>query len=525
MKKTLITAIIAGAALGAVARDLVILHTNDTHSLILPDKDGKGGVLQRKAIIDSVKKANRDVLLVDAGDKVQGTLYFKFFKGDVEYPLQNMLGVDISILGNHEFDNGLQALADKERILTSERLSANYDFSGTPAEGLFKPYVIKKMGGKKIGFIGINIDPESIIAQANYEGMGFRNVVEAANETASYLKEKKKCDLIVAVTHIGYTKGNDKTSDPELARASKDIDIIIGGHSHTLIDPNEPEKYPSIVDNAQGRPVLIVQTGKSGKHIGQIRVNLDKLKSSTPADYDYSLIEVTDRFPDDRLDPKIKQFLQPFTDSLENVTSDVIGYSVQDFINEGRTGLFPNWAADFGSWYGNLVLDSLRRTDPSVPKLDFAIMNVGGIRNPIPKGPVTTGQFLSTFPFSNHYVIMQISGKDIIETVKVAAKKGGEAVSHEMTVVCDSDRNVEHVLIDLKEVDPEKVYTVGTIDYVAWGNDDMRSMANGKWIYCDDPEVCVPIIRYIKELTRLGLPMRGDSMPRFVYNEANKGCS
>ncbi len=196
MKKIIITAMIAGVALGAAARDLVILHTNDTHSLILPDADGRGGVLQRKAIIDSVKNANKDVVLIDAGDKVQGTLYFKFFKGDVEYPLQNLLGVDISILGNHEFDNGLQALADKERTLKSERLSANYDFTGTPAEGLFKPYTIKNISGKKIGFLGINIDPESIISQQNYEGMDFKNVIETANQTAEYLKKKKEKSFI-----------------------------------------------------------------------------------------------------------------------------------------------------------------------------------------------------------------------------------------------------------------------------------------------------------------------------------------
>ena len=519
MKKLIIAAMIAGAAFGASARDLVILHTNDTHSLILPDADGRGGVMQRKAIIDSVKNANKDVLLVDAGDKVQGTLYFKFFKGDVEYPLQNMLGVDIAILGNHEFDNGLQALADNERKLKAERISTNYDFKGTPAEGLFKPYAIKSVGGKKIGFIGINIDPESIIARANYEGMGFRDVIESANETAAFLKDRKKCDMVVAVTHIGYPKGNDKTTDPELARASKDIDIIIGGHSHTVIDPKNPGQYPSIVENAEGRPVLIVQTGKSGKYIGQIRVDLDRLKSTTPADYEYSLIDVTDRFPESRLDRRIKEFLQPFTDSLENVKSDVIGYAAEDFINEGRTGTFPNWTADFGSWYGNLVLDSLRRTDPTVPRLDFAIMNVGGIRNPIPKGPVTAGHILSTFPFSNRFVIMRLKGKDIIETIRVAAGKGGEAVSHEMTVVCDSARNVERVLIDLKEVDPEKTYTVSTIDYVAWGNDDMRSMANGEWIYSDEPELCAPMIRYVKELARLGLPMTADPRGRFVYNE------
>ncbi|MDE6741441.1 MAG: bifunctional metallophosphatase/5'-nucleotidase [Muribaculaceae bacterium] len=518
MKRLILSlSIIAGAALGAVARDLVILHTNDTHSLILPDADGRGGVMQRKAIIDSVRAANKDVLLIDAGDKVQGTLYFKFFKGDVEYPLQNMLGVDIAILGNHEFDNGLKALADKERLLKAERLSSNYDFKGTPAEGLFKPYTIKKVDGKKIGLIGINIDPESIIAQANYEGMGFKNVIESANETAAFLKDKKKCDMVVAVTHIGYPKANEKTTDPELARASKDIDIIIGGHSHTLIDPNEPEKYPSIVENADGRPVLIVQTGKSGKYIGQIRVDLDHLKTSTPADYEYSLIAVTDRFPETSLDPKIKAFLQPFTDSLENVKRDVIGFADQDFINEGRTGAFPNWTADFGSWYGNLILDSLRQSDPSIPRLDFSIMNVGGIRNPIPTGPVTAGHILSTFPFSNRYVIMRLKGKDIIETLKVAAKKGGEAISHEMTVVCDSARNLERALLDLKEIDPEETYTVGTIDYVAWGNDDMRSMANGEWIYTDDVEVCAPYIRYVKELTRLGLPLTADPRPRFLY--------
>lgn len=263
--------------------------------------------------------------------------------------------------------------------------------------------------------------------------------------------------------------------------------------------------------------MLIVQTGKSGKFIGQIRIDLDKLKTSTPADFEYSLIEVTDRFPESRLDPKIKNFLQPFTDSLETVRRDIIGYAVQDFNNLGRTGLFPNWAADFGSWYGNLKLDSLRQNDPSVPKLDFTIMNVKGIRNDIPAGPVSKGHIMDSFPFNNKFVIMQISGKDIIETMRVAAKKGGEAVSNEVRVVSDSDHNLKHILIDLKEIDPEKIYTVGTIDYVAWGNDDMLSMANGKWIFNDDVELCAAIIRYLTELTKFDLPMAGDPNARFVY--------
>lgn len=508
--------ICVAAAIGVAARDLTILHTNDTHSLILPDRDGTGGVLQRKAIVDSVRSANRDVLLIDAGDRVQGSLYFKFFKGDVEYPLQNMLGVDIAILGNHEFDNGLQALADKERTLKADRLSTNYDFSGTPAEGLFKPWVIKKIGGRKIGFIGLNIDPASIIAQPNYEGMDFLDVISSANETAALLKHRKGCDLVVAVTHIGYTKGNDKTTDPELARASRDIDIIIGGHSHTLVDPANPGKYPSIVENAVGRPVLVVQSGKSGKHIGQIKLDLDRLSSTTPADYDYSLIEVTDRFPADKLDKEMAAFIQPFTDKLATITADVAGTASEELRNGRRTGAFPNWTADFGEWYGNVVLDSLRKADPSMPRLDLAIMNVGGIRNPFPKGDVTAGHILSAFPFSNRYVIMRLKGSDLLETLQVAARKGGEAVSRGVRVVSDKDGNLLHASVDMKEIDPEKVYTVGTIDYVAWGNDDMTSMANGQWIYSDAEELCVPVLRYVKTLTALGLPVEADPNPRFI---------
>lgn len=515
MMRFLISTICLAATIAVAARDLTILHTNDTHSAILPDKDGKGGVVQRKAIIDSIRACNKDVILIDAGDKVQGSLYFKFFKGDVEYPLQNMLGVDISILGNHEFDNGFRALADYEKSLKAETLSTNYDFKGTPAEGVFKPYTIKNIGGKKIGFIGLNIDPESLIAKNNYQGLVFHDIIPTANKTAALLK-KKGCDLVVAVTHIGYTKGNDKTTDPELAKASKDIDIIIGGHSHTLVDPAQPEKYPHIVENAEGRPVLVVQSGKGGQYLGQIKINLDNIGKSTPADFDYSLIAVTDRFPESQLDTKIIDFLQPFTSRLSDITGEKVGTAAMDMRNGRRTGAFPNWAADFGMWYGNLVLDSIRQTDPTAPQLDLAIMNVGGIRNPWLKGDIVKGDVLSAFPFTNRFVIMQLSGSDLLETLKVAARKGGEAVSNEVRVVSDPNGNVLHALVGMKEIDPQRLYNIATIDFVAWGNDDMLSMANGKWIYSDENELCVPMLRYVKELSRFGLPVAGDPNPRFI---------
>ena len=248
----------------AEARSLVILHTNDTHSQIDPDAFGNGGVLQRKAIIDSVRAAEDDVILVDAGDVVQGSLFFKFFRGEVEYHLMDMMNYDIRILGNHEFDNGVADIAKYYRQTKSTPLSANYDFSGTELDGIFSPYAIREIGNRKIGFFGINIDPESLIDSSNTGGLKFREIIPVANETAAFLKNDKKCDIVVAVTHIGIVKQNRKTTDYELAEASKDIDIIIGGHSHSVIMPGENGDTPSIVMNAEGKPVLVAQTGKYG---------------------------------------------------------------------------------------------------------------------------------------------------------------------------------------------------------------------------------------------------------------------
>lgn len=499
----------------ATAENLVILHTNDTHSLIDPDKDGRGGVLQRKAIIDSVRKAEKNVILVDAGDMVQGTLYFKYFKGDVEYPLMNMLGYDIRILGNHEFDNGMKDLAKYYKDVKADRLSANYDFSGTELQGMFDPYVIKKVGGKKIGFIGINVDPESLISKENIEGVKFKDVIKTANETAAYLKNRKKCDLVVVVSHIGVVKENDKATDYDLARASRDIDVIIGGHSHTVIEPDNKGKYPSIVENAAGRPVLIAQTGKYGKKLGYIKIDLDALKSLTPDRYDYELIDVTDRFPEDKLDPKIRAFIAPYKHVVDSVNNRVIGRSLYDLNSDDRNGGYANWAADYARWFGQLVLDSINGRDGMPLRLDLGVMNVGGIRQNMPKGDVTEGEILATFPFANRMVITAVKGADIIDALKVAAKKGGEGISGNVRVVVDNDNNLKRVVIDGREMDPEKIYNVATIDYVAAGNDDLAGFGRGKLLWRDNVEMAVPMLRYVNHLTRLGLPIAPDMNGRF----------
>lgn len=516
MKKlALIALILAGAALTAPADDLVILTTNDTHSNIDSDPSGFGGILPRKAIVDSVRKAEKNVVLVDAGDIVQGTLYFKYFGGDVEYPLFNMMNYDIRILGNHEFDNGLDELAKHWKTVKGARLSANYDFNDTPAKGLFDPYVIKKIGKRKVGFIGINIDPESLISKENYTGMKYRDAIEVANETAEYLKNSKHCDLVVAVTHIGYNE-DEKVSDIALAKNSKDIDIIIGGHSHTYVDPSKPDVNPHWFTNSLGKPVLVTQTGKYGYNVGYIKIDLDKLDSHN---YKYDYIPVTDRFDSKSYDPKLQAFIAPYKHIVDSVNNNVIGYSQTEVPNARRTGAYPNWASDMALDIAIDVVKQSEDSDNPLPEIDFAMMNVGGIRQPMPAGDITEGLILSTFPFSNKLNIVSIKGKDIIDALRIAAAKGGEGVSRNVLVVTDADKKLETVLINSKPVDPEKTYTLATIDYLAQGNDGLRSLGNNKLLWESKEILSEAVLDYIKNLTANGVAINPDTRSRFVVNQ------
>lgn len=498
-------------SIASKGNDLVILTTNDTHSNIDTDINGIGGILPRKAIIDSVRKAEKNVLLIDAGDMVQGSLYFKFFKGEVEYPIFNMMGYDIRILGNHEFDNGLEELSKYWKDVKSSRLSSNYEFTGTSAEGLFEPYVIKKIGKKRIGFIGINVNPASLIATPNYKGIKYKDPIIVANETAEHLKNNEECDLIIAITHIGYNE-KGKPSDVKLAEQSKNIDIIIGGHSHTTVEDNNPET-PSLIKNKSGKQVLVTQTGKNGRNLGYIKIDLDDLDE---ADFEYRLIPVTDRFDKKKYDIRLQKFLQPYRIAVDSINSIVIGMNMEDMQNGRRTGAFPNWTADMAMDLAIQISDSIQRTNPTFPNIDLAIMNSGGIRQPMAAGEITKGNILSIFPFSNHLNIIEIKGKDITDALKIAAAKGGEPISRNVKVYTDSERNLQNISINGLPIDPQKTYTVATLDYLAQGNDDLIPLSNSKVIWESDGELSDMIIPYIFRLYKAGIPIAPDKTIRYI---------
>lgn len=255
-------------------KNLVILHTNDTHSRIepLPETDrtspGKSGVVRRAKLIDQIRKENKNVLLFDAGDFLQGTPYFNLFKGEVEVKAMNLMGYDAATLGNHEFDYGLEILEKVVREANFPIVSSNYDFSQTALKNLIKPFIILKKDGVRIGVIGINIQPRGLIAAGNYEGMKFLDPVKTANEMAELLTTKYKCDMIVCLSHLGYN------ADLNLAESTKGIDLIVGGHSHTYM------KEPAIRKNLDNKEVTIFQTNGRGVYVGRLDIELKKVKGN-----------------------------------------------------------------------------------------------------------------------------------------------------------------------------------------------------------------------------------------------------
>ena len=438
-------------ALCAVAGDLVILHTNDTHSAIEPDDKGRGGVMRRNELIDSVRDARPDVLLIDAGDAVQGTLYYTLYGGEVERRLMNALGYDIRILGNHEFDNGMERLAEQLRLTDAELLSSNYDLRDTPLDSLFKPYTIKEYGGKKIGIIALNLNPEGMIAAHNTKGLRYLDAIKAANALAWYLRNVEHADAVIAVTHIGYDKSADNTpSDQEVAAATEGIDVIIGGHSHTVIDPESSETPPFRIPNAVGDTVLLAQTGSRGRYLGEVTLDLETMQARS------RLLPVVSR-RDSRADSPLDTIIAPYLKGIDELKKTRIGTLAQEM--PAGSDLLLNWVADemLAAARGNVHCD-----------VDLSIVNKGGIRRGLAKGAITKEEIMTMLPFDNHLVLLEIKGTDLIDAFKVMEGRGGDGVSGDF---------------DWRHIDPEHIYTLATIDYLANGGDYMEPLTHGKKLY------------------------------------------
>lgn len=264
-------------------KHITILHTNDTHSHVEPFEAShykfanKGGVARRATLVENIRMENPNTLLLDAGDIFQGTPYFNYFGGELEFKLMSMLKYDLATIGNHDFDNSIEGLYKQLPNANFNFVSANYDFKNTVLDTHVKPYQIFKKDGIKIGIFGLGIELEGLVSPKMYKETKYYDPIEISQDMSRILKEEQQCNLVICLSHLGYyNRRNPKiVSDLNLAKATKNIDLIIGGHSHTFLPK------PTIVKNADNENMLVNQVGCFGINVGRIDFYFDEERNIT----------------------------------------------------------------------------------------------------------------------------------------------------------------------------------------------------------------------------------------------------
>ena len=469
------------------AEHLMIIAVNDTHSQIDPVSDGTGGVARRRAIYDKLRANNPNTVLIHAGDAVQGTLFFSLYRGEVEYALMDTLGYDAIILGNHEFDNGMEELAAHYRNVDAVKMSANYDFSATPLDGLFQPYWIKAVGEKRIGFFGINVNPAGLIADMNCKDLGYRFAPDVADATARYLKEVQGVDYAIMVSHIGYSSYEPtEPNDTLIIGHSHYIDMVISSHSHTTVTPGSGMDR---IANADGKLIPIGQNGKSGKLVATYDLDLETGKivyNHIPVDASWD--EAASRYT------AMNEWLDHYRHGVDSIMNNPIGTSARFMKNSSHAA--QNWVSD-------AAMDITKELS-GIKNIDCAIMNKGGIRVDMPQGTVTEGTLGSMFPFDNRFVVLEMSGTTLIESIKLMCGRGGDAVSKELRATYNKKGELIKATIKGKKIDPKKTYIVATIDYLANGGDYMTPLKSCKRLFVDTQKYGNHIITYVKHLQAQG---------------------
>ena len=487
LKSFLMAIVMLAVAVPASGEHLVIIAVNDTHSQIDPASDNLGGLKRRLAIYEKVRRENPNTLTVHLGDAVQGTMYFSLYGGAVEYPLMNRMGYDIIILGNHEFDLGLDSLYHYYKDVNARKLSCNYDLSATPLDGLFEPYIIKAVGDKRIGIFGINVGAEGLISRDNYKGMRYLRSIDVADATAKYLKEVQKVDYTVMLSHIGYDSYDpSEPNDTMIIGSSHYIDLVIGGHSHTTVKPGTDMAK---IKNADGRMIPIGQNGKHGKYVATYDIDAET------GEIVHSLIKVDSSWDDDASRyTDIDAFLAPFRHGVDSVMNNPIAHSKRSFSNSSQTA--QNWVSDAAME----IIKSLS----GISNIDCAIMNKGGIRVDMPEGTVTEGVIGSMFPFDNRFVVLEMPGTELIESVKLMCGRGGDAVSKELRATYNDKGELVKATVKGKKIDPKKTYIVATIDYLANGGDYMVPMTRCKRLFVDTQKYGNHILTHVRNLEAAG---------------------
>jgi 5'-nucleotidase len=450
---------------------LTVLHTNDTHARIESFTEGgvvQGGMARRYTAIQQVKAEGGNVLLVDAGDYFQGTLFFNYWQGQEAAYFMSALGYQAAAIGNHEFDSGPPALANYINAVDFPVLGANIDASAQVSlTGLIEPYTIIEVGGESIGVFGLTTEDTTFISSPGPDVV-FNDVTTTAQATVDALAAMG-VDKIVALTHIGYD------FDKPLAAAVSGIDIIVGGHSHTPLGPmpNAQGDYPTVVTSLTGEPVLIVSAWEWGRYLGRLDVTFDDM--GIVQSYNGAPIFIDASIPED---PDIAAAVAVFAEPIEELRATVIGATTVDLDGARRN------VRSKETNMGNLICDALLWKTKGAGS-QICITNGGGIRASIETGDVTVGDVLTVLPFGNQVATLGLTGTDLLAALENGASRwefgdGRFAQVAGMRYSFDPEQPAGHRILSAElqnadgsftPVDPDEIYIIVTNDFLRRGGD------------------------------------------------------
>ena len=433
-------------------KEFVILFTNDFHSQIEPlSKDetynaDRGGVKRIKALVDSVRTAEKTVYLADAGDYVQGTYYFSLLNGSVEMKVMDRLQYDVRTVGNHEFDKKMTCLYDMLTWNDVPVVASNYDFTRSILANRIERSMIIEKNGIKVGFIGLNVKLDNLVTPSAREGVDWQNAINVADNLAKDLRDRG-ADIVIALSHLGYEKNSSEVYyDRGIAMNTKHIDMIIGGHSHTFLN------YADWVKNKNNVSVPVVQTGSKGICLGYAKIKIDKSGKPT---FTYKLIPVKNHL-DKKLDPNFSALIDEYTASVSYKMEEVIGNCPQAIRKSAPESPLYNLTGDALIWMAREYMEV---------NADVSLYNAGGLRAEISAGDLTVGDVYAVYPFDNVLSIVTMKGSDLKTLFNYIASNGGLPTNSGVKLVI-SNNKVKSVTVGGKAIESNKTYTVATIDYL-----------------------------------------------------------
>jgi len=472
---------------------LTVLHTNDTHSHFAQfNKHGNtcgteeiasgecfGGVARRAYMIDKIRGEESNVILVDAGDQFQGTLLYTLYRSEPAQTFMNELGYDAMTLGNHEFDDGPSELAEFAGGLNFPVVSSNVDFSNEPAlKDIIKPYTILEVAGHEVGIIGLTTEDVPSISNPG-PNVIFHDVQSSAKRAVDELSAKG-VNIVIALTHIGFA------SDMELAGAVDGIDIIVGGHTHTLLsntDKDAEGPYPVMASSPAGDPVLVVTAQSWGKYLGDLKVTFDA--EGVVAEWSGDPILLDNSVPEDE---DVAAEVEKMSGEVESLRNQVVGETAVDLTNPNELSRYEECAL------GDLITDAML-WETEGQGVQVALYNGGGLRTGIPKGPITMEEVLEVLPFFDTLATLGLKGSDLRQTLEYGVSRA-ESTQNEgtgrflqvagLSFTWDPNKpvgsRVTDVMVRNEEgafvpLDDETVYKVAATDYLRSGGDGQVILA------------------------------------------------